>query len=200
MLLIDPADGAIIDANVAALSFYGYTLEHLLTMRITDINTLPASEVWQAMASILPKDGKRFVFQHRLSDGSLREVEVSSSSIMFGGRTVLHSIIQDIGKRKLAEENLLIANAQADAANRAKSEFLANMSHEIRTPMNGIIGMTGLLLDTNLNDEQRHYVGIVRSSGESLLALINDILDFSKIEARKLDLSLIHISEPTRPY
>ena len=106
MMLIDSVGGAIVDANAAALSFYGYTREQLLTMRITDINTLPASEVGQAMASILLKNGKRFEFQHRLSDGSLRDVEVSASKIQFRGRTVLHSIIQDIGKRKQAEEEL----------------------------------------------------------------------------------------------
>jgi PAS domain S-box-containing protein len=138
-------------------------------------------ETWSAEYRFLCGDGK---YAYVLDRGYVMRDDSGRAARMIGA-------MMDITARKQVERDTQQAKEAAEAANRAKSEFVANMSHEIRTPMNGVLGMTDLLLDTELNSEQRDYACMVRSSAESLLALVNDILDFSKIEAGKFELETI---------
>jgi PAS domain S-box-containing protein len=136
---------------------------------------------WEGEFLTTSKDGRLFWEQAAIS--ALRDDS--------GAITHYLAVKVDITEKKNMLEQLTTAKEQAEAASQAKSSFLATMSHEIRTPMNGVIGMTGMLLETALNPEQKEFAEIVRRSGENLLIIINEILDFSKIEAGKLDLEML---------
>ena len=132
---------------------------------------------WKWSGRFLHKSG-----EYRWVEGASRPQKEENGDILWDG------LLVDITNRKKTEVELLEAKEAAEAATIAKSQFLATMSHEIRTPMNAVIGMTGLLLDTELNAEQTEYAEIIRDSGDALLTVINDILDYSKIEADQLEL------------
>ncbi|MCB9914978.1 MAG: PAS domain S-box protein, partial [Planctomycetes bacterium] len=134
------------------------------------------------------------------SEGVPLGIAILADDQVFDGKSELYSTLKLFGARAAAElergrteASLRTARTRAEASSAAKGEFLASMSHEIRTPLNGVLGMTQLLLDTDLSDVQREYIGTIESSGNALLGVINDILDFSKIEAGKLSVESILI-------
>ena len=128
MLLVDPTDGAIIDANAAAVGFYGYPRVRLFAMRMTDINPKPLADVLQILKYLKTEQGQRFQFQHRLASGELRRVEVSMSPIEFGGRSVLHSIVFDVTERERAELLLQERTALLEAQTNASSDGILVIS------------------------------------------------------------------------
>jgi PAS domain S-box-containing protein len=217
-MVVFDQDGIIVLLNVQAERRFQYSRDELIGRKITTI--IPQGFERRIRREVLPSDadamlrrmGSGMELTARRKDGSEFPIEVMMSPLDGSDGVLGTAAIRDISQRRKAEQVLQQRTADlrvevaerrnaenemrrardaAEVANQAKSEFLANMSHEIRTPLNGVIGMTDLVLDTDLTPAQRSYLETIKLSADSLLDVINDILDTSKIEAGKLELEVI---------
>ncbi|MBW2429874.1 MAG: PAS domain S-box protein [Deltaproteobacteria bacterium] len=183
MLLIDPENGEIVDANPAAISFYGWSYQELTGKKITDINTLTNEQVFREMERAKQEERQQFYFRHRLSSGKIRDVEVYSGPITVEGRKLLYSIIHDISERKQAEEAL--RDGQEKLARLKKMESLGllagGVAHDLNNVLSGIVSYPELLLlDLPEDSILRKPIETMQRSGQRAVAIVQDLLTVAR--------------------
>jgi len=181
MLLIDPEEMTIVDANPAAENFYGYTRKELFALDYQYISKRKPEDLKVIIERSFKNEMNAYESVHILKDRSLKDVLINIVPVYFKDRNYYYAIIQDITEQKRWEDAILEARDQAEVANKAKDEFLSVMSHELRTPLNPILGFSSMLMDEVDSPEMREYLTMIRHSSEHLLGIIDSILKFSKL-------------------
>jgi len=183
MLLVDPDTGMVVDANPAAIRYYGWSREDLLDKRIGEINTLSAEEIAAALASVLSGRRNSFEFKHRLADGSSRDVEVFSGSLQVAGKTRIYSIVHDVTDRKQAEEQRERLQEQLLQAQKLESvgRLAGGVAHDLNNLLSPILGYSDvLLMDLPETDVHRKYVQYIIQAGVRARDLVRQLLAFGR--------------------
>ncbi len=186
MMIVSPHSIKILAVNGLMISKYGYSREEFMQMSLLDLHRDTDIEDVMLCAEDALDEYHISEWIHVLKDKTEINVEVVSKFIEFDNESARLISIYDITEVKRYQEELIAARSEAEKSKELQSQFLSNMSHEIRTPMNGIVGITRILQNTEMDDEQRRYLNAIQRSSENLMVIINDILDFSKIEAGKI--------------
>lgn len=193
MLLIDSASGRILNANPAAISFYGYSKEELLEKSIFDINPSPRDVVEKRLRDTHTLPANSYCTSHRIASGEVKDVEIHVLTQIQDDRNEFLLIVHDITDKNKMEQELIEAKENAEKSDRLKSEFLAQMSHEIRTPINNILSFSSLLktdLQENLSPEQSDGFQIIENGGRRLIRTIDLILNMSDVQAGSYQLTV----------
>jgi hypothetical protein len=183
--------GVHIFVNQRFVEMFGYTIpeeiigrEYSTTVHPDDLDRVSAYARLRESGAQAPS---RYEFRGIMKDGTYIDIESSVTTTIYYEETVTLAFLRDVTERKLVEQEIRNAKETAESANRIKSQFIANMSHEIRTPMNAVIGLTELVLDSDLSEEQRENLELVLQSSRLLLDFLNNILDFSKFESGRME-------------
>jgi PAS domain S-box-containing protein len=187
MLLIDPADGRIVDANPAAAGFYGWSLSRLRSLSISDVNVLSAEETKVEMERAHREERQYFLFRHRLASGEIRDVEVYSSPLMVGCRSLLLSLVHDVTRRRMVEDALQQKTAELERSNAELEAFAYVASHDLRQPLRSISSYVQLLqhdLGPTLDGDSAEYFAFVRNGALRMDRLIVALLEYSRVGRR----------------
>ena len=195
-LIIDPEDYSIVDANLAAIKFYGYSLEQFKTMKAYDINVVSEAQVKSIFSNIMKGNGYSMNFQHYLADGSIRDVEVLASPIQIEGRPLLYAIVNDITERKQFEEALKESESRLRELNATKDKFFSIIAHDLKTPFNTIIGFSDILLEQiRLKDYEgiEEFATFIQNSSHQAMNLLMNLLEWSRSQIGRMELNPVEM-------
>ena len=190
MLLIKPENGKIVDANEAASNFYGYSVDEIKQMNISQINILSDSEIYDEMQNAKNAKRNKFIFKHKLANGEIRDVEVYSGKVTFSDKIFIYSIVYDITERKKIELALKASETKLRKSNKTKDKFFSILAHDLKSPFNSMLGFS-TMLNNNFEEydveKQKRFTGFIHQGIERTYKLLENLLTWSRSQRGVID-------------